>query len=243
MTSMRGKLAVVTGGTRGLGAAITTEFCRRGAHVLANHVSLSDGEIRRQVEDLPGSVSTVRADIATPDGVEALLAAVEGERVDYFVHNAAVFHPMSALSPDADDFQRTMAVTLGPFLHGIDRLAKLMPAGGRVVAISSNGALATVPHYLATGVAKAALESLMRYLAVELAPRGIAVNVVRTALLDKGQDTGNPQLRDLLAARTPGGHLTLPSDVAEAVALLCQPEAHWLQGQTVLVDGGLGLRG
>jgi enoyl-[acyl-carrier protein] reductase III len=240
---MQGKVAVVTGGTRGLGAAIALEFCRRGVQVIANHVGESAGELACDIRELPGTITTVRADIATAEGVGELFDAVEYGRVDYFVHNAAIFRPMSALAPDVDSFERSMAVTLGPFLYGAARLAQLMPDGGRVIAISSNGSQATIPQYLATGVAKAALESLIRYLAVELAPRGIAVNAVRTALLDKGAETGNPRVSSILAARTPGGHLTLPADVADAVVLLCMPEVHWLQGQTVTVDGGLCLSG
>jgi enoyl-[acyl-carrier protein] reductase III len=112
-----------------------------------------------------------------------------------------------------------------------------------VLAISSNGAGATIPGYVASGVGKAALEAFMRYLAVELAPHGISVNTIRTAMLDKQLDTQNAKVMSILAARTPGGHLSLPEDVADAVVLMCLPESHWIQGQVLTADGGLCLSG
>ncbi len=82
----------------------------------------------------------------------------------------------------------------------------------------------------------------MRYLAAELAGRGIAVNAVSTAKIDKGPDTPNPEMARMLASRTPAGRLTRPEDVANVVALLCTDEAAWIHGQVITVDGGLGLR-
>jgi enoyl-[acyl-carrier protein] reductase III len=101
-----------------------------------------------------------------------------------------------------------------------------------------------VPAYLSVGLAKAALESLVRYLAVELAGRGIAVNAIATALLDKGdpRSLAASELGAMLASRTPAGRLSTPADVADAVALLCADEAAWIHGQVITVDGGLGLR-
>ena len=108
--------------------------------------------------------------------------------------------------------------------------------------MSSSGARRVVDGYLGLGMAKAALESLVRYLAVELAPTGVAVNAVSTAKVDKGTDDPRPDLVRTLAARTPAGRLTTPEDVASVVALLCTDEAGWLQGQVITVDGGLALR-
>jgi enoyl-[acyl-carrier protein] reductase III len=114
---------------------------------------------------------------------------------------------------------------------------------GRIIAVSSNGARMAAPAYASLGMAKAALESLVRYLAVELAPKGITVNAVSTAKIDKGPDTPAPEVAAMLAGRTPAGRLTTPRDVAGIVALLCTDEAAWLQGQVITADGGLSLRG
>jgi enoyl-[acyl-carrier protein] reductase III len=258
-----GKVALVTGATRGLGRAIAHKLAASGCHVLLNyaHSAAAAEQALSGFDGLAGSAELVRGDVATAEGTRDVLDMIEGRhgRLDVLVHNAAVFAPMSPLKPDTVAFGAAFApmsplkpdtvafgaahaLALGPLLHGAGPVSRLMPAGGRIVAISSNGAGEVIPGYVATGVAKAAMESLVRYLAVELAPYGIAVNAVATALLDKGEATGPKALMDLLASRTPGGRLTLPEDVADAVALLCTAEASWIQGQVVMVDGGLGLR-
>jgi enoyl-[acyl-carrier protein] reductase III len=241
-----GKVALVTGGGRGLGAAIARKLCAGGCHVLVNYVNSDDaaGATVESFAGLKGTAELVKCDVRDPGEVTALLDGVARDhgRLDVFVHNAATFRPMPALRPDAAAFAAEQALALTPLLHGGAQLARLMEGGGRIVAISSNGASAVIPAYLGVGVAKAALENLVRYLAVELAPHGITVNTVATAMLDKGDGKADAGLLSMIAARTPGGRLSTPADVADAVALLCTAEAGWIQGQTLTVDGGLGLR-
>ena len=158
------------------------------------------------------------------------------------MHNAASFHPMPAVGADAQTALADVSIAITPLLRHAPRLAELMAGGGRIVAVSSTGAGRVVPAYLAQGMAKAALQSAVRYLAVELAARGIAVNAVATTKLDKGPDTPGRQALAAIAARTPGGRATTPADVAAAVALLCTDEAGWIQGQVLTVDGGLSLK-
>ena len=243
MTDLFGRTAIVTGGTRGLGRAIAVALCARGAEVVVNHRNDTAAEVLAQAKELPGTIRAVRADVSTPDGVRALMDSLQPGSVDFFIHNAAVMRPMSALAPDLAAFDEAMAISLGPLLHAAGRWASLLRPGGRLLAISSNGAGSTIPGYVASGVGKAALEAYLRYLAVELAPHGIAFNTISTAMLDKQLDTQNAQVMSMLAARTPGGHLSLPSDVADAVVLLCLPESHWIQGQVITADGGLCLAG
>jgi enoyl-[acyl-carrier protein] reductase III len=243
---LEGKVALVTGAARGLGRAIAHKLCASGCHVLVNYAS-SDAAAAATVESfagLKGTASLLKGDVRDPRTVADLLDTVERDhgRLDVFVHNAATFRPMMAVRPDPEAFASEQALALNPLLHGAGRLIKLMAGGGRIVAISSNGASSVIPAYLGVGVAKAALENLVRYLAVELAPHGIAVNTVATAMLDKGEGTANAEVMGILAARTPAGRLSTPADVADAVALLCTAEAGWIQGQTLMVDGGLGLR-
>lgn len=243
MTAMAGRVAVVTGGTRGLGRAIAIALCRRGARVVVNHLHDTAAEVLNEARDLPGTMTSVRADIGTAAGVTALLDGIGGDQLDYFIHNASLMRPMSALKPDPAEFTRTLEVSLGPLLYGAERLGAIMQPGGRILAISSNGAGSTIPGYLATGVGKAAMEAMVRYLAAEIAPHGISVNAISTGKLDKPGEVQDAKLLSILAARTPGGHLTLPADVADAVVMMCMPESHWLQGQIITVDGGLCLSG
>jgi enoyl-[acyl-carrier protein] reductase III len=246
-----GKVAIITGGSRGLGRAIAEKLCAGGCHVIVNYAN-SDPDAHdtlHYLARLPGSATLVKADVRELGALEAVVnKAIDTHgRLDFFIHNAATLQPMSACAPDTAAVYREQELALNPLLLGAGIFAKAMneESGGRVIAISSNGAGHVIPGYLSVGVAKAAMESLVRYLAAELAGKGIAVNAISTALLDKGgQNTSglaSPAVTAMLAARTPAGRLSTPAVVADAVALLCAPEAAWIHGQVITVDGGLGL--
>lgn len=244
-----GKVAVVTGAGRGLGRAVAHRLRASGCHVILNYVR-SDADARDAVSamaGLPGSATALKGDIRRPEVLQDLVDTALGRhgRLDIFVHNAATLPAMSVLMPDLTAVHAEYALALDPLLRGAALFTKVMDGtGGRVVAISGNGAGRVIPGYVALGVAKAALESLVRYLAVELAGKGIAVNAIATSLLDKADENpmAPPDVSAMLAARTPAGRLTTPADVANAVALLCADEAAWIHGQVITVDGGLGLR-
>ncbi|SEB30932.1 Enoyl-[acyl-carrier-protein] reductase [NADH] [Streptomyces misionensis] len=243
-----GRVALVTGASRGLGRAIARKLCASGCTVYVNYAT-GDADAREAVESmrgLKGTAVAVKGDITHADTLLRLLGRIRREqgRLDVFVHNAASFHPMPTLAAAVPDVHRDIATAIDPLLHGAPSLAEAMAGGpGRVVVVSSHGARAVVPQYVGLGLAKAALENLVRYLAAELAGRGIAVNGVSTAKLDKGGPAAlNPEAARALAARTPAGRLTRPEDVADAVALLCTDEAAWIHGQIVAVDGGSHLR-
>jgi enoyl-[acyl-carrier protein] reductase III len=242
---LSGKVVLVTGATRGLGLAVARKLCTAGCEVLLNyaHDDAAAEEAARSLAGLGGKAYPARADVSQPDEVAQLLDGIRRThgQLDVLVHNAAAFHRMPATAPDADHCERDRAVALGPLLHGIGQLAELLPAGGRIIAISSSGAGAVVPGYVSLGMAKAALESLVRYLAADLARRGITVNTVAAGKLDKGTGADPDGIAARIAARTPAGRLTVPEDVADVVALLCRREAGWIHGQVITVDGGLGL--
>ncbi|WP_241827043.1 SDR family NAD(P)-dependent oxidoreductase [Streptomyces graminilatus] len=249
MPGLGDRVALVTGATRGLGLAIARKLCASGCRVVLNHRGPeADAEpVLRSLEGLPGTVEAVRADVGRPAEMAAALRTVAERhgRLDVLVHNAASWHPMPAVGVRPELLRAGLSVALTPLLSAAPLLPELMPDGGRVVAVSSSGARSVVPGgYVGAGVAKAALESLVRYLAAEMAGRGIAVNAVSTAKIDKGAETANvanPELLRILASRTPAGRLTVPEDVADAVALLCADEAAWIHGQTLVVDGGFSL--
>lgn len=241
---LSGRVALVTGGTRGVGLAVARKLRACGADVLLNYAH-SDDDAKLaldHLDGLPGSSRAIRADVGDPGAFAAMLDRIRDEtgRVDAFVHCAVAFHRAATTSAAGEGLASAQAVALGPFLHGAAGLAGLLPSGGRVVALSSSGAHAVVPGYAGQGIAKAGLEAAVRYLAVELAARGITVNVVSAARIG----TGIPETRELetrLRARTPAGRLSTPEDVAGVVALLCSDEAGWLHGQILHADGGLGL--
>ncbi|SBT42907.1 SDR family oxidoreductase [Micromonospora auratinigra] len=244
---LAGRVAVVTGGTRGLGLAIARKLCSGGCDVVLNFAG-SPADADRATESLaglPGAVRAVRGDIRRPAVLDTLRAEAEQWRggVDIFVHNAASWHPMPAVGADPAGLRTDLTTALAPLLGAAAVLGDQLAArgAGRIVAVSSAGALRPIPRYVSLGVAKAALESAVRYLAVELAGRGVTVNAVSAHKLDKGGPAPDAELAARLAARSPAGRLTRPGDVADVVALLCTDEAAWIQGQVITVDGGFGL--
>jgi len=246
---LQGRNVLVTGGSRGIGRAIALRLAREGpAHVMIGYC-LDHDAARRTVADLRAlgvEASSHAADLGREELVEELFARA-GERLgrlDVFVSNAAraTFKPVADLSAKA--FRRTMEMNAQAFLVGGRLAAGLMDRGGRIVGVSSLGAHACAPGYAALGSAKAALEALARYMAVELAPRNINVNVVCGGLVETPSVQSHPEYRELaerVLARTPAGRLGRPEDLAGVVAFLCSPESDWIRGQTLIADGGFSI--
>ncbi|MER7312135.1 MULTISPECIES: SDR family oxidoreductase [Streptomyces] len=242
-----GSVALVTGGTRGIGLAVARKLSAAGSEVLLNYAHDEDGALaaERRLSEEGGTVRLMRADIGRPAGAVRLLEAIRGThgRLDVLVHAAGSFHPAPTASPHIGKYLGDGAVAVGPLLYGAARLGALMtPGTGRVVAVSSIGARTVVPGYAGLGMAKAALEALVRYLAVELAGKGVAVNAVAAGkVADCGSDPVPAQALEGLLRRTPAGRPATAEEVAGVVALLCRPEAGGLHGQVLTVDGGASL--
>lgn len=244
---LAGRVALVTGGTRGLGLAVAAKLHACGAAVGIGYLRDDEAATRAVtvLADDGSRVVPVKGDVTTADGWPRLLDEVGAAfgRLDILVHNAASWRPMSVVAADLPALHEDLSAAVDPLLLAAPAIGRTMPAGGRIVAVSSSGAHSVIPGYVSQGLAKAALESLVRYLAVDLAPAGITVNAVSTSKLDKGPQTPRPETARALAARTPAGRLTAPADVADVIALLCADEAAWIQGQVITADGGLGLCG
>ncbi len=241
----KGQVALVTGGSRGIGRAICVELARRGASVAFNY--LKNHAAAKQAEDEITATGAeclrVRAHVGDEGAVEDLISKVDERfgRLDIVVNNAAsgVMRSSTELSPKHWDW--TMDINArGPWLVA-RQAAKFMKPGGRVVNISSPGAKMVLPSYFAVGVSKAALEAVTRYMAVELAAEGIAVNgvsagYVQTDALDAFPDELG--VKELAERPTPAGRPVQPQDVANVVAMLCGTDAEMIRGQIVTVDGG-----
>jgi NAD(P)-dependent dehydrogenase (short-subunit alcohol dehydrogenase family) len=169
-------------------------------------------------------------------------------RLDIFVSNAArtAFDPAPSLS--VRSWRRIQEINSQAFLVGAQRAASIMRenGGGRIIGISSLGSRYFVPNYAGLGAAKAAIEALARYLAVEFADWKVNVNVVCAGLIDSDAIRMLPDYKAVLshaAERTPVHRVGQPEDVAGVVALLCQPDSDWIRGQTIIADGGYSLIG
>jgi enoyl-[acyl-carrier protein] reductase III len=242
---LHGRVALITGGSRGLGRAIARKLCVHGCDVVVNygHADADAEATLRLLDGLPGGASLAKADLSRPDALADVVDEVAARtgRLDIVVHNAASFHAAKTTAAAVDDVHRDIVLAIDPLLAAADRLATLLPPGrGRIIAISGNDGRQVVPHHVGLGAAKAALESVVRYLAVDFAPLGVSVNAVASARLDQG--IPGDLLTAALARRAPAGRIARPEDVADVVALLCTDEAAFVQGQVITVDGGLCLR-
>ena len=242
--TMNGQRVLVTGGTRGIGRAISIRMATAGATVLAGYAR-NDDAAEALVQEATGaelSIEPVRADLTTPKGIERLAEALGSlERLDTLVHCAAsgVHRPIRELTPRQFDF--TINANVRSFLTVVQTALPLMRNGGAIVAVSSEGAVRAVPSYGAVGSSKAALESLARHLAVELAPDRIRVNVLSPGTVKTDAWAARPDADSRLAAaaaRTPTGHLTTVDEVASAAQFLCSAAAAGVVGHTLVVDGG-----
>jgi enoyl-[acyl-carrier protein] reductase III len=189
----------------------------------------------------------VQADVGKPGDVRALFDRIRerGGSLDGIVHSAALgrFQPMLEVRPI--EWDAAMRVNAHAMLLLVrEALGLLREPGSSIVALSSLGAQRYVPFYGAIGASKAALESVVRSLAVELGPRGIRVNVVAGGLIEGETLEQFPQsqlLRDAVAQRTPANRLGRPEDIADVVVFLLSDGARWINGQTLVVDGGFSL--
>ena len=233
---------IVTGASRGIGAAIARGFAAQGAHVLVNY--LQNEEAARAVaadcERLGGRATIVQGNVRDEGELKNL--ATFFPAVDVLVHNAAigVLKPWDKIRTPQWDL--TLESSLRPFWL----LTKLctFAEGANIVGISSSGSHRYVPGYAAMGVAKAGVEALTRQLAVELAPK-VRVNTVCAGLIRTDAVKYLPEGEAMLEFAdkyTPLGRVGLPEDVANAVLLLCDPRAAWITGQVVNVDGGASAR-
>ena len=246
---LRGKRALVTGASRGIGRAIALSLADFKVDVAINffrHRQAAD-EVAREIEARGARALLLRGNVADSEHVRRMFEEI-GESwggLEILVSNAAsgVLKPVTELT--LHHFHWTMDINAAALLPLVQRFIELRAEGERaVVAVSSLGAVRAIPNYAAVGASKAALESLVRHLAAELAPRGVRVNAVSAGTVDTDALRSFPNREQLLEEslrRTPAGRLITPQDVANVVVFLCTDFASMIRGQTILVDGGYAI--
>jgi enoyl-[acyl-carrier protein] reductase III len=234
---------LVTGGSRGIGKAIALRFATLGARRVAIGYMRGDGaaeETASELRAVGAEPILVRGNVASTRIAEDVSGLGP---LDVLVHAAATGVIRPALETEDKHWDWTLSANARALLSLTRAAAPSMPPGSSIVGISSLGSNRVLEDYALVGVSKAALEALVRYLAVELAPRGIRVNAVSAGVVDTGALDHFPQKDEMLemGKRNPVGRMVTPQDVAGCVTFLCSPEADMIRGQTLVIDGGWSL--
>ena len=240
---LAGRSVLVTGGTRGIGKAIALRLVSLGAGRVVLGYFRNDSAAEQAAEEIRAAGAEpvlVRGNVASEKAVAEF--ASHGPYAA-LVHNAATGVIRAALETEDKHWDWTIATNSRALLSLARACAPDMEPGSSIVAISSLGATRVLENYILVGTSKAALESVVRYLAVELAPRGIRVNAVSASVVETGALEHFPNRDAMLSSieRTPAGRLVEPEDIAGAVAYLCSADAEMVRGHTLLVDGGFSL--
>ena len=253
MSKLSGKVALVTGASRGSGRAIALALAREGAFVLVHgrQPSAEADEVVREIESSGGAAAAVFADLEGDDGpttllqqTDALLTQRRGDPgLDILVNNAGVIRRETIESVTHAEFDRTLGVNLRAPFFLIQQSMPRLRDGGRIINISSMGARAAFPSMAAYAPAKAGIEALTRLLAVQLGPRGITVNAVSPGLTDTAMNRvklGTPAAAQVIATIALG-RIGQPADIADVVGFVASDDARWVTGQCIEVSGGQSL--
>ncbi|HVN35100.1 MAG TPA: enoyl-[acyl-carrier-protein] reductase FabL [Casimicrobiaceae bacterium] len=248
--ALAGKVALVTGAARGIGRATALKLARAGCDVAANYYNSADqaDALCAEIRALGRRAVAIQGSVGVPDSVDEIFAEFgkHFERLDILVSNAASGVLKPTVEMTLKHFRWCMETNALALNLLVQRALPLMAEGARVVALSSLGAQRAMPGYGFIGASKAALESLARALAQELGPRGIRVNVVSAGVVDTDALAYFPNREELLAdfaRRNPAGTRLTTDAVADAIYLLCLPEAAMINGHTLVVDGGFAISG
>ena len=254
MIDLNNRVALVTGGSRGIGRATALRLAEAGADVIVNYVTSKSAarEVTDQIAQMGRRSATVKADMSEPEDISSMLAFVGEEfgKVDILVSNAASGGFRSLTEATPKHFEATMNTNVRALMLLSQAALPLMRHPGprkKIIAMSSHGSHRALPAYGLIGASKAALESLVRHLALELGNEGINVNVLLAGLVETDSTRSFPSSEQAFAEvnrrRVVGGLPLSPAAVADAILFLASPLSDLVQGQTLIVDGGETLHG
>lgn len=245
---------LVTGGTKGIGFAIAKRLSSKGGDTFLVYHSDDDAakEAKAALEADGAKTHLIKADVGTIKGAETIYGAVAkaDATLTAIVHSAALIYPTTLLDADLEKFTRAVETNGLSLLYLVQKLLPAMARGTSIVFITSGGARIPQPRYGALGVGKALAESIVRYLVMELAPKGIRINGVAPGLVATssvadmvGSQDAADRLFEKAAKANPSGRMSKDSDYASLVEYLISPEAEFIQGQIIAATGGVGIMG
>ena len=247
MEDFVGKTTLVTGASRGIGKAIALEFARRGSNIafnyLRNHKAAADS--KKEIEALGVKCVAVRAHLGDTDKIDEMFKNISTEfkTLNILINNAAsgVQKRANELQPKHWDWAMNINAR-APWICSI-KASELMHEGGNIINITSEGSRTALPYYLSVGTSKAALESLTKYLAVELAEKNINVNAISGGYIETGAFASFPNKESMSEAtgKTLSGRKMTAQDIANVAVFLCTNKADMIRGQILVVDGGVTL--
>jgi 3-oxoacyl-[acyl-carrier protein] reductase len=243
--NLKGKIALVTGASRGIGRAIAQRLAREGAAVAINYARNADDavKLKNEIEDAGGKAFTVQADVARVGEVVRLFDETLAHfgRLDILVNNAGIMFTKSVSATTEAEFDRIFAINVKGVFFACQQAATRLADGGRIINLSSSTTARPMPTYGAYVATKGAVEQFTRSLAGELGPRRITVNAIspgptETELFLEGK---TPEQLERFAKLSVFGRLGQPPEIAEVVAFLASDAAGWVTGQNIRVNGGL----
>ncbi|MGQ3891831.1 enoyl-[acyl-carrier-protein] reductase FabL [Legionella sp. CNM-4043-24] len=241
----RDKVALITGGARGIGRATALKLAQSGCDIAIVYYNSSDEAqvLVKEIEQLGRRAVAFQANVADHASVKDMFVQFRDsfDHLDFLISNAASGVLKPALKMSTKHWRWCLETNALALNHLVSEACDMMPRGGRVIALSSLGAERAIPNYAFIGASKAALEALVRSLSLEMAPRGVTVNTVSAGVVDTDALKHFPNREHLLEeyqAHALADRPLVPDDVANAVYLLCRPEADMINAHTLFVDAG-----
>lgn len=244
---LAGKVALVTGGSRGIGAAIAQRLADEGATVAITYNKNENAAnmVVKEIESAGGKALAIRADVGVPNDADQLIAEIKQSvgKIDILINNAAVFEGGSIENIDLQQYHRIFDVNVKGVIATTIAALKILSNGGRIINISSGAARVTMPAFSIYSASKAALDTLTRIWAQDLGARKITVNSVApgTTLTDMYNQALIEDQKEAMIARTALGRVGQPEDIAAVVAFLASDDGRWVTGSVVSADGGINI--
>ena len=244
MSSLKGKVALVTGASRGIGRGIAERLAKDGATIVVNYTK-SAGEAEKVVSGIKGqggNAMAVQADVSKVEDIRRLFQETKKVygRLDILVNNAGIFWAKPILETTEEEYDQMFAVNAKGQFFALQEAAKHMAEGGRIVNISTGGTKRAFPGISAYGGSKSALEFFTKVAAKELGPKHITVNTVSPGYTETDM-LSDPQFRTIGIQASPLGRLGTPADIAQVVAFIVSDDGGWITGDTIQAGGGVAM--